>query len=570
MTLARAVLADRGTNDSWRLQSLTPLNELADYDDNPYRYSWVSTHAGAPAQPDGTPVYYGVPESLEKAKNDGERWRWALAQAAEADPGTLNMTRATLAGFLLSQFGTQTMAGSPFGGNPPDGGPDASGPYALNTLTDDETIARLATGIKRFRLPDEFNPIKIYQAIADDPKTGLDETALDTLATIFENRRKLDRAAQYLERNRSLHGNGTDGWRKARIDQILKPWGQFEPLITQPAGRGATVDFRFRTGRRVQFEAHEVLCDKLLKDVKEYISSSPMQVDWQQSDISDIGARVVARNQKQYLGRSVAQWNLDLEPPAGHLDRRITVTTPLQKAGAYLLTATIDGGNTARIIVWLDDTVIVKKPLVDKTYYFVADARTGLPVPRANVEMFGWRMAQVNRLNEFRVETKSLALETDDQGQVAVALAGFNGQQSFFQWLAIAKTKDGRSAHLGFSNVWAFPDHGSTYDQVKAYPITDRPVYRPGTSVRFKFWVARRDTISGKNQSSPASSSPYRSATRKGRRYSAGSSSRTNLEATTVRSTCHRTPCWVSIRFSRPSGAAGRSGSKSTRSLSSR
>ena len=66
------------------------------------------------------------------------------------------------------------------------------------------------------------------------------------------------------------------------------------------------------------------------------------------------------------VGRSVAQWNLDLDPPAGHLDRRITVTTPLQKAGAYLLTATMDGGNTARIIVWLDDTVIVKKPLADQ------------------------------------------------------------------------------------------------------------------------------------------------------------------------------------------------------------
>ncbi len=44
-------------------------------------------------------------------------------------------------------------------------------PYSLETLQDDETVAWLATGIKRFKLPDEFNPIKIYQTIADDPKT---------------------------------------------------------------------------------------------------------------------------------------------------------------------------------------------------------------------------------------------------------------------------------------------------------------------------------------------------------------------------------------------------------------
>ena len=108
---------------------------------------------------------------------------------------------------MLSQFGTQTMAGLPFGGEPSVGRPEASGPYAVDTLGDDETIARLATGIKRFKLPDEFNPIKIYQTIAGDPKTGRDEEALNTLATIFENRRQLDRAAQYLERSLALHGD---------------------------------------------------------------------------------------------------------------------------------------------------------------------------------------------------------------------------------------------------------------------------------------------------------------------------------------------------------------------------
>ena len=34
-----------------------------------------------------------------------------LAQAVEADPGQLNAARYELANFLLSQFGTQTLAG---------------------------------------------------------------------------------------------------------------------------------------------------------------------------------------------------------------------------------------------------------------------------------------------------------------------------------------------------------------------------------------------------------------------------------------------------------------------------
>ncbi len=113
-------------------------------------------------------------------------------------------------------------------------------------------------------------------------------------------------------------------------------------------------------------------------------------MDWQETDINNIGMRLIDRNQKQYLGAVMARWELDLEPLPRHFDKQVTVTTPLQKAGEYLLTARMDDGNTCYIVVWLDDTVIVKKPMAEKAYYFVADSRTGEPVAQANVELFGW------------------------------------------------------------------------------------------------------------------------------------------------------------------------------------
>ena len=54
-----------------------------------------------------------------------------------------------------------------------------------------------------------------------------------------------------------------------------------------------------------------------------------------------------------------------------------------------------------------------------------------------------------------------------------------------------AGTQEGRLAHLGFTNIWAYDSPIPAYDQIKVYTITDRPVYRPGAEVRFKFWVAR-------------------------------------------------------------------------------
>ncbi len=487
LALGRAIMGNRAQIESWRLQSLSVLDVLPDYDDNPYGNG---DQTGAPVEPDGSPVYYQVPESFPKAKNDGQRWRWALAQAVETDPGLLNTVRSEIAGFLLGQFGTQTMLVRGWGGASFDGGPEASGPFALDTLKDDETIARLASGIRRFKLPDEFNPIKIYQSIGDDPKTGQGELALNALASIFENRRQYDRAADFLKRSSKVYGD-PHAHKKQHIDQILGAWGMFEQSMTLPAGRGATVDFRFRNGKQVHFEAHEILFTKLLSDVRDYIASAPKQFDWQKLDISDVGSRLVGLNQQQYVGRSVARWDLDLAPLPAHFDKRITVTTPLQKAGAYLLTAQMEGGNASRIVIWLDDTVILKKPLADKAYYFVADARTGQPIPQANVEFFGWRALQVPGKNEHRVETKTHAFKTGDNGEIQVPTAALTDSNGSYQWLIAAGTPQGRLAHLGFTNIWAYGHRHPVADEVKVYTITDRPVYRPGSPVRFKFWVAR-------------------------------------------------------------------------------
>ena len=51
-------------------------------------------------------------------------------------------------------------------------GDKKTGTFALHTLKDKETIARLATGLKRFDVPDEFNWIKIYERVADRARTS--------------------------------------------------------------------------------------------------------------------------------------------------------------------------------------------------------------------------------------------------------------------------------------------------------------------------------------------------------------------------------------------------------------
>src|SRR5690606_29920681 len=149
---------------------------------------------GAPVDADGKPVFHAIPESWKAAVSDGERWRWMLLQAAEADAGLLNSVDLIRARFLHSQFGVQTI---PWlnRGEGRDDDEDDSGPYAVNTLQDDETIAKLATGVRRFKLPDEHNPLKLFQQMFERGQGGEGKEAGDMVAQVYEARRQYVKAA---------------------------------------------------------------------------------------------------------------------------------------------------------------------------------------------------------------------------------------------------------------------------------------------------------------------------------------------------------------------------------------
>jgi uncharacterized protein YfaS (alpha-2-macroglobulin family) len=485
---ASAFQPDFTGRPAWKLQVLTDLAVLADYESGGGRFWFRGGHEerGAPVDADGNPVFYAVPATFADAKNDGERWRWLLTLAQMTVPAMRDEADSIWARFLHSQFGVQTMAGfirpSSEDDNPTD---DATGPFAVHTLKDNETIAKLATGVKRFVIPDEHNPLKLYQTLSINFANDYGGQAADMVAQIYEDRRQYAKAAAAWKT--ALEKFGDQDHRQERLRQIVGNWGQFENLHVQPAGQGAVVDFRYRNAKRVEFTAHAVKVPQLLDDVKVYIQQNPRQLDWNQLNVGDIGYRLVIEAQSKYLGEQVAKWSLDLDPKIDHVDRRIEVATPLQKAGVYLLEGKLADGNISRIVVWLADTALVKKPLDQQAWYYVADAVTGQPIPKANVEFFGWRQEQIRpNQNAHRIVTKNFAHFTDADGQI---LLDPKQLPQDHQWLIVARTDTGRLAYLGFTGVWYGRKQDAQYQQTKTYVITDRPVYRPGQTVQFKIWL---------------------------------------------------------------------------------
>jgi uncharacterized protein YfaS (alpha-2-macroglobulin family) len=491
LRFAEMLLNVGGYHDAWRLQYLTDLGQLPDYQEG---YVWPGGNArGAPVDANGDPVYHHVPKGYAAARSDGERWRWMLTQAVEFDPGLASQVDVQFANFLRGQFGVQTMAQFGLPRVEDEGGKEKTGTFALHTLGDDETIARLASGVKRFKVPDEFNWIAIYRRVAERGNTSWGAQARDAIAQIHEDRRQYEQAATDWKKAIAEYGPGDHNVRQHRLDQIVGNWGRFEPGQTQPAGREAVVDFRFRNGSKVSFEAHEIKVGKLLDDVKAYLKGHTGQLDWQQLNVADIGYRLVEQQQQQYVGDKVAAWDLDLKPRPAHVDERVTVKTPLRKPGAYLLTAQMVGGNLSRVIVWVSDTALVKKQLEGRAFYYVADAVTGKPVPQAGVEFFGYKQVQVApNQNNWRVDTTAFTAATDQDGGLVL---GQDRLPQDHQWLITARKPKGgeggadRFAYLGFTNVWFGQTYDPEYNQTKVLVITDRPVYRPAQTVQFKAWV---------------------------------------------------------------------------------
>jgi uncharacterized protein YfaS (alpha-2-macroglobulin family) len=492
---ANLLLNGGGYHEPWRLQYLTDLTKLPDYDEAG-RGIWRDySTVGAPVDADGNPVYHKMPKTYEAAATDGERWRWMLSQVAEYEPKRVNEMDVIFANFLREQFGVQTMAyyGWNYQPDEDDKAENKSGTYALHTLNDEETIARLANGIRRFKLPDEFNFIKVYERVAGRGKSNKGGEARDFLAGVYEDRRQYVKAADAWKKAIEEYGKGQDNYRQQRLDQIEGNWGRFESGRPQPYGTEAVVDFRFRNGKKVSFEAHAINVPKLLDDVKAYLTNHTGNLEWERINLNNIGYRLVEQNQKQYLGEKVAAWDEDLKPRPSHVDERVTVKTPMKKPGAYLLTATMAGGNTSRIIVWVSDTIILKKTLDGKVFYYACDAVTGQPVAKAKVDFFGYKQVQVApNTNNWKVETRTHADTTDADGQL---ILGPQTLPNDYQWVVTARKDkanrdDGdRFAYLGFSGVWFGQFYDPDYNQIKVFTITDRPVYRPLQTVQFKFWV---------------------------------------------------------------------------------
>lgn len=494
---AQAILHSRSHTMAWQLQTLTDLTKKPDYLD--LDSNGATAYRQAPVDGEGNPVLYTVPDSWEAAINDGQRYRWSLAQA-EKHQSASGEARFAWAEFLHSQFSVDTLQQDAwlFRRTTEDPSKIDTGIAAIHTLEDTETIAKLANGIKRFALADEFNPIRIYQElVAKD--SGFAERSSWQLVQTFLNRRQYPKAAEQLKKHIQLWKDDSNHSRQKLLDSILLPRLTFDPTPSQLAGKKAKLSLLFRNATQVAFTARRVDIEKILLDTKTYYRNFNPQTNRNKFGKSEMGqppslsspaSLFLQERIDDYVLQQVAQWNQSVEPRPNHWDRRIEVETPLTAAGLYLIEADaraegIDGNHKVRCLVWIEDTALVQTPMGNgKWLMSVTDAGTGQAIEGANIELFGWGYDQSQpNPNRPRMITENLAANSDAEGLAEVAM------KDILQWFSVARTKQGRLALLGFQQFWPHGYGVESYAQLKAYGVSDRPLYRPGEMVKAKFWL---------------------------------------------------------------------------------
>ncbi|MES2440578.1 MAG: MG2 domain-containing protein [Verrucomicrobiota bacterium] len=472
-------------SEAWKLQTLTPLDTLPGWGEP----GPSGGTEGAPWQGDG-PVLYQVPASWEAAVNDGGRWRFALAEQVRLaklieDPHTEPATIRDRAVLSQSQFGTETL--SSYGWRQRQDPDSAKGILEMDTLAEDECLAKTSDGVRRFKLPADQHFIALYRSILEDKTQG--GNAGDALVQIFLNRHQRDKAREVLERTISLHGAGNNGHRKAQLQQIVGEWGRFDTAETVPAGVRPRVPLVFRNATAVRLTASPVDVEALLRDSISYLKGNPRELDWERVHLESVSHRLLDKGGTKYIGRPAAEWELKLTPAEKHRDTRTEVEVPLDRAGAWWITGRM-GKSEFHTLVWSIDSVLVENDVGGKKQWWVADAASGAPVAGTDVEFFGYQTVYQERGNpedrRLEIRTKVFNQTTDDDGKTIPAPGAWDGD---YQWLAIARKESRATAFYGFHPYHVETPQLENGNRDLSYGISDRPLYKPGDTAHLKFYL---------------------------------------------------------------------------------
>jgi len=243
---------------------------------------------------------------------------------------------------------------------------------------------------------------------------------------------------------------------------------------------------------KIEFEAYRVDLHKVLS-----AGQNLRDPDKELNSIANFGKKLqqVKRYYLRNKRKRVASWTYDPQDPGDHRSTSGETKLELPGHGSFLVHARAGKVEHLFLVVHTDVIVVAKQDRA-KVHYLVTDSASGKPLPG-----FPLLIKETYAVHDPRwhQEARHARVETDERGRATYKLLKRdNVSGNNVQVLAHGPDQRFAMTQRMYGMMWW---SGIEPNQHKVFSYTDRPVYRPGHTVKFKHVV--RLYKNGKNDNAP-------------------------------------------------------------------
>lgn len=460
----------------WWEPEATNLAQLppSDVSHDPRILGW--RRGSVPVIAAGGPQIVPTPERYAPTDGDGRRVLFLLAEVERLDvserreDAAISRLRRAYLARALYDVGPALRE---IEGEGDDSEPGAAGSAnalpPVETLTETQSLVLVKDRPQVIELPPEENPLLLFREVARRyPRSRAALEAEVAEALYFRSRRQFDEAERLLRRFLERHPHDKQ---RAFVRNALAEMGRPEVVLQLPTGsllpERAALAFTVRNAERVEFVAHRI-------DYAGWLLARSRAGDQ---------TEVVASKWRPFRLGSAVRW---VEPIAKrHLPRRGR-TQPSLPAGTYVIEAQVPGnaGRTA-IFLRLQTEALILKAAPGKLIAFLADARTGAPLAGREVQSAVWQKDAPGS------RPQVTAHRSDAEGQVEIGV----GERSGDDVLVFHRNADGATITARLDQAYRPGLRPEPPAAWRGSFLTDRPIYRPGQTVRFRLWLREVDGV---------------------------------------------------------------------------
>ena len=474
---------------------------------------------------DGRPAFPRTPKKYSPDISDDEKIFFLLQEARDLDQ-TKNHKYAALSWYrqaMLSRtrFGMDRLNGYASyyydgGRNPLQEDLEKFNPWEMK---DSEALILAGGEIGKVTLPEEWDVLSILRDIVTEfPDSGIADQAQYAIGLYYQTRQQyLEALREYAILKEKFKKGEWVSNAGTQIGRIKASQAHINQMGVQLPGEPAKLQLNYRNISKVWFVARRIELEGFLETIRNGNLDSEQGIpgfwslgSWHSHFVNQYNDKdYVSRVAAEHLGEEAARWTDEVKDDGTHRYAEAMIQTPLSETGAYLIYAYLEepsldeakktGGaafylGVSRAVCVLSDVAIVEKKAKQGNLYFICNARTGAPIPQAAVDIIElWsEYNDLWRKNEYHKKMHNLL--TDKDGMVVLENPPNRNHGNLH---VLVRAGNDRLAWSGMSYFSSYHPSGIR-DGLYAYCITDRPVYRPSQTVRFKVWM--RHKVKGEYQ----------------------------------------------------------------------